>query len=258
MCHFRAADAYVWLHRDRPVDICKVILGMVTAPGSGELPWDRSLCKVKRSHTCSGDLGCQVEKRAADVFNWRAQRQWTALHGFVAQRVRRRYPGGLVMVFRAWEPQKRGVNHVHPVLGYTTPLERAAARYYFELIEAHAVRFGFGPISGRKPSVLTGEQAAAYAAAYCFTASSKGNGQGKRQVQDWMTSEQVTPDRPFWIRPQLMQLSGASMRTARLRRRKWALLTFGGCFELDGLVVDPQTGEVLLEMPPCHIHGPPA
>jgi len=247
---FRAMEAYDRLHAAVPIDVRKVKLGMVTAPGADVLPWDEERCKVPVVHTHSGALRCECEKRAADGWNLRCSREWTRLHARCAQRVERRLGYRPYMVLRAFEYQWRGVLHVHPVLGYSTARERAAADAYLAELEKLAPEYGFGWKSGGGAKVIPAGAAAAYASAYCVGKSSGHGGKRKLTTQEWVTDETaVIPNRPYWVRPDLMQASGYSMRTCRLRRWAWCLVNRSGCVYLDGLIVNVDTWEVVMEYP---------
>ena len=189
-------EAYEHLHATVPVDVRKVKLGMVTAPGADVLPWDEERCKVPGEHKHSGGLGCECDKRAADRWNLRCSREWTRLHTRCAQRVERRLGHRPYMVLRAFEYQWRGVLHVHPVLGYSTARERAAADAYLAELERLAPEYGFGWKSGGGASVLPAGAAAAYASAYCVGKSSGHGGKRKLTPQDWVTDETAVIPKP--------------------------------------------------------------
>jgi hypothetical protein len=154
------------------------------------------------------------------------------------------------MVLRAFEYQWRGVLHVHPVLGYSTTRERAAADAYLAELEKLAPEYGFGWKSGGGAAVIPAGASAAYASAYCVGKSSGHGAKRKLTPQEWVTDETaVIPNRPYWVRADLMQASGYSMRTCRLRRWAWCLVNRSGYVYLDGLIVDLGTGEVVMEYP---------
>lgn len=246
---FRTLEAYDLAvpkgHRSR------VALGMVTAPGSDCLPWDRSSCTHPVGLRCSGDLGCKVQPEAADAFNRDSSRAWSRLHARCAAEVRRSHPkGALRLLARVYEPQARGVNHIHPVLGYSTGPEQAAADHYFRLIAEHAPRYGFGPKSGINPTIIPAARAAAYVTSYL----TKKDGR-KKSLRDWVTDPHyVIPPRPFYSETRLLHSAGVSMRICRLRRHQWALVNHHGWRRvmLDTgatAAMDPATGELLAEIP---------
>jgi hypothetical protein len=72
--------------------------------------------------------------------------------------------GSLVLLARVWELQRRGVLHVHPVLGYATPRQRAAAEHYRERLDTLRCRYDFGYVA-QHVRPMTTSAAAAYLSA---------------------------------------------------------------------------------------------
>jgi hypothetical protein len=128
-----------------------VVVLAVTAPGADELPWDESHCRPLGDHRHSGSLGCRVAPVAAHAWNQSASNRWRRLHRRAYHAVR--WHGvRCTLLVRAFERQRRGVLHVHPVLGFSTPAERHAAGY----LEKFAAHYGFG-FTERRLRKLYGE-----------------------------------------------------------------------------------------------------
>lgn len=202
----------------------------VTAPGADQLPWDRGYCAGLGEHRCSGDLGCQVERRAAKAWNKSAAKRWSSLHRRASVATARLYgPGALWMLCRVFERQARGVLHVHPVFAYATPRQRAAVRHYRECVELWAPDYGFGFV-GRKLRPQPARGAAAYLSAY-FCA-------GKKEKLSLRESV-LSPDMPrsiVHVSTGLTQATGVTMRELRFRRFVWA--RYGWLASVGGDLVD--------------------
>ncbi len=144
----------------------EIVLGAVTAPGAGTLPWDESVCGALGEHEHSGRLGCRVDGRAAREWNDSAPGRWRRLHRRAYQdTVKRCGRGSVWMVARVWEMQTRGVLHAHPVLAYGTALQKAGARCYVERLAQLAPKYGFGFVE-RKVKPQPAVNAAAYLSSY--------------------------------------------------------------------------------------------
>lgn len=211
-----------------------VTAAAITAPGSAALPWACS-----RRHRHYGPSGCRVDRAAATEWNRSAPARWRRMHRTVQQKLKRSGVSVRLLV-RVWEEQKRGVLHVHVVLGYSTPADRAAARLYVQELSDVAERYGFGFVDRKLKQWSAGS--AAYLSSYFVRGRNR-----KASITETVLSENV-PDRVFYVRPALMQASGVSMRSLRLKRRMWAvemgLIHPPGFRRSFGRWVDPVTGEV--------------
>lgn len=189
----------------------------VTAPGvDGGLSWDDNFCAHLGPHKHSGLLGCRTRPAPAGLFNDRAPAWWTELHRQARQAAGRDGSAPPELLARIWEKQKRGVLHLHLVVGYTIPSERAAAdRYVHELAE-RAPRHGFGFVD-RKLEVKEPSQAAAYLSAY-FVAGKRGKLSLTESVQD-----DSMPRSIIYVASWLSRRSGITMRSLRLKRYAWQL-----------------------------------
>lgn len=73
-----------------------IVLGAVTAPGAGELPWDDGACDGLGEHEHSGKLGCRVVSAAARAWNESAPDRWRRLHRRAYQDTVKRFGRGSV------------------------------------------------------------------------------------------------------------------------------------------------------------------
>lgn len=187
----------------------------ITAPGSDAgLTWDEDHCAHLGEHRHSGLLGCRVRPAAAGHFNRYAPSWWTELHRQARQAAKRTVSIAPELLARVWEHQKRGVLHLHLVVGYSTPAERAAVDAYVQELSARAPRHGFGFVD-RKVEVKEPSAAAAYLSSY-FVAGKK----GKLSLRETVQSKQM-PRSIVYVAPWLSRRSGITMRTLRMRRYAW-------------------------------------
>lgn len=193
----------------------QVRLLTITAPGvDAGLSWDEDHCAHLGPHTHSGRLGCRVAAAPAAAWNQLAPRWWRSLHNEASQATLRRVGRRPRLLARPWELQKRGMLHVHPVVGSSTLSERQAADVYQQELAARAARHGFGYVD-RKREVAHPRAAAAYLSSY-FVAGKK----GKMTLREAVTSGDMPPS-IVYVAPELSQRSGITMRSLRLRRYAW-------------------------------------
>ena len=82
----------------------------LTAPGSDQLPWDKSVCGHGPDDECSGSDGCKVDENAAALWHDGLPQRWS---WFVTE-VRRQCGDGVdVQFMKVYEWQERGVLHIH-------------------------------------------------------------------------------------------------------------------------------------------------
>lgn len=211
---FAALEAYEELCR---VPEARVLLLTVTAPGrEGGMRWDESVCSHRGPHRHSGPDGCRVERAASAAWNERAPSWWRELNREASQAAHRATGRRPVLIARPWEMQRRGLLHVHPLLGYSTPAEKAAADAYMRELSARAARHGFGFVD-RKRQIRAPGASAAYLSSY-FVAGKK----GKLSLRETVTS-QAMPVSIVYVKPELSQRSGVTMRSLRLKRYLWRL-----------------------------------
>src|SRR4051812_16227306 len=116
-----------------------VCMCTLTAPGQDVgLVWDRENCTHGSGVTCGREHGCKVLPAAAALWNEKSRGYWRELNRIcklradrAVKRLGHEYKGGLLMY--EWELQKRGVWHLHFLLGMETAVERAWA---FEYVKA--------------------------------------------------------------------------------------------------------------------------
>ena len=187
-----------------------VVMGTVTGPGVDVLPWDEIHCAQLGEHDHSGLIGCRVRRDQAERWNRQATARWRELHSHTTTRCRRdgHRPR---MLARVWELQHRGILHVHPVLAFSTPTERAAARSYFGHLAELAGRYGFGHVD-RKLEPMRARSAAAYLSAYFVTGR-----EGKLTLQESVRFPYM-PTSIVHVSTTLTQASGCTMRALRWRR----------------------------------------
>lgn len=132
--------SHVWAGDQRQKLFCNleafggnVLISAVTAPGSGEMPWDESVCAGLGEHKHSGQFGCRVEHAVAGRWNRAAQAGWRRLH-------RRAYQETI----------------------------RRLARAYLDRLAELAPGYGFGFVDSRRDCVkaMPAQNAAAYLSSY--------------------------------------------------------------------------------------------
>jgi hypothetical protein len=123
------------------------------------------------------------------------------------------------------EPQSRGLDHGHIVLGHATKMEKAFARFFVNALDRFTAEHGLGFVDGYEKALWKqrqyqgpgqAERAARYLSKYV----------SKERAADWLREK--AGQRVFYIAPWLSRTAGASMRIARLGRRLWAS-THGYC-----------------------------
>jgi hypothetical protein len=127
-----------------------------------------------------------------------------------------------VLLARVFEKQRRGVLHVHPVLGFKTPAERHAAHLYALYLAELAGQYGFG-FSERKLASRSPRRVAAYLSSY-FVAGKK----SKLSLQESV----MAPDMPrsiIHVSTVLTQATGVTMRELRFRRFVWFIADRAAC-----------------------------
>lgn len=189
----------------------------VTAPGADVLPWDEVHCERLGPHVHSGLLGCKVRDDAAFAWSLGVQRRWGRLHQAAAIATRRQIGGPWHKVASVWEPQKRGVAHIHPVVLDNTWADRVAADAYFAHLQRLAPSHGFGLV--HKDEIQgdeTARQVAAYLSSY-FVGGKKEKATLRANVNN-----PLLPCRLLHVNPKYTQAAGISMRLLRKVRRYWA------------------------------------
>jgi len=214
----------------------QVAIITVTGPGQDVIPWDRSRCTHPAGERCGGRKGCKAAKGPARWWNVRARWQWRELHRKAAQNVRRRKDGkGLQILGRVWEYQRRGVLHVHVVVGVDQGVNRHAARLYTEQLQRLHGEHGFGWPDG-KWSSYRGQNAAAYLASYFI------EGKGRKATVRETVTEIDVPSQVVYVSTNLTRATGVTMRSLRRDRYMHVLRRE---LERGALVIDVETGELV-------------
>lgn len=179
------------------------------------------------------------DRRAQVAWNLSAPGRWRTLHRRAREACRRR-GHTVTVVSRTWEYQKRGVLHVHVVLGAATLAERHGAHAYVAELASRRAEHDFGfvdrgkkrsPTGRRLLEVIPAERAARYVAKYL----SPLDGAGKPTLSETVTRRDVPPH-VLYVSRDLTAVTGVTMRSLRWRRR---------CFMAR---VDPDTGETYTSM----------
>lgn len=137
-----------------------VVMIAITPPGKNDgLPW--GCTKEHRSRDGKslphnpGKFGCQAEHEAAD--RWAGERgktvatNWKKLRDAARLATKRDgFPTAALVIERVYEPQKRGVPHLHVIAGARTPIEYAAANVFAAHLERLASRHNFGRVDRGK------------------------------------------------------------------------------------------------------------
>jgi hypothetical protein len=132
-----------------------VAMTTLTAPGEeAGLVWDTERCTHAPGEACSGRKGRRVVEAAAELWNRESRKWWRELNRIAKQHADRRLRalgyekrGGLLAY--SWELQKRGVWHLHIVLGMQTAPEREWAPAYVEALREVGPAKGFGFVDAK-------------------------------------------------------------------------------------------------------------
>ena len=181
---------------------------------------------------CSGVRGCRVKaevvERENELFSERRRallnhaRTW-ALRGM--KRAGYEVQASACIVVQTVEPQSRGLDHSHLVLGRATKVEKAFARFFVDALARFAPEHGLGFVDRYNHALWRqreyqgpgqAERAARNLSKYV----------SKQRAADWLREK--AGQRVFYVAPWLSRAAGASMRIARLDRRLWAS-THGYC-----------------------------
>jgi hypothetical protein len=216
-----------------------IVMATITAPGEGRLPWDEAHCSHRRPHQHRGPAGCRVEQRVArewaESLTWR----WEKLRGAARLATRRDLadphtgelgPGPTILE-RAYEPQMRGVPHLHVVLGYRTEAEKDAAHLFVGHLKRLVGQYDFGFADGRGKKKglrnaraietrfdvelrpMGGEDAARYLSNYLTGRNAKKKTSIRQNISD-----PIMPRSLIWLTPALTSsTSGERLQAIRIR-----------------------------------------
>jgi hypothetical protein len=191
--------------------------------------WDTARCSHSPGVPCSGRIGCrvlpEVEKRERD--RW-PERKRAALNMARTDAIRKlkavgysladgeRWPNLLISVT---EDQKRGLPHLHGVLGHTTKLEKAFAKAFLDALPRAARHHGLGFTDRYRFVVQTQSK---YEAGRLRGYITKLTRYLAKDASGAEFLQLHHGERVFYVAPWLTRLSGLTMTTARLCRRVWA------------------------------------
>lgn len=188
----------------------------ITAPGvEGGLPWDRGACLIRRPHRCTGPAGCVVEEFAGDEWSSDQTLRWKMLREAARAAVKRRLDIAPSLIGRVWEPQKRGVAHLHIAVGCKTEEELEAALAFRDELERLAPEYRFGFVS-QKVDPHAPKHAARYVAEY-LTGRQANARERKATIRENVSNPRM-PRSLLWITPALTTVSD-SARLAGMRAR---------------------------------------
>lgn len=201
-----------------------VCMCTLTAPGEAlGLVWDRESCSHSPDVTCGAKRGCRVIPGAAALWNEKSRTYWRELNRVcklradrAVKRLGHEYKGGLLMY--EWELQKRGVWHVHFVLGMETAVERAWAVEYVKAMRELGPSKLFGYVDA-KP--LHSPQPAERAAGYLSKYLAKWNQDGSFEVSE--TVKTAGRSLLNYVSRRLTAKSGVTMRVLRQVRIAWGV-----------------------------------
>lgn len=209
-----------------------VMLLSITAPGQDRLPWS-----CDRDHVHSGKRGCRVKDDAADMWAAEAPGNWRALRDAARLATKRALGVAPTILSRVWEPQKRGVPHLHVVLGVRTFLERRAADHFAAEVERLAPEYLFGE-QVQLTKAMTAREAARYLCGYLLGRSKK-KGTIRENIADprmprslvWSTpalSSLSSSPRIVAMRERIDVAQGTGITIRTLRYARWALAVRNG------------------------------
>jgi hypothetical protein len=191
----------------------------ITGPGKDRLPWDEEHCRahgVGRNHRHSGKRGCRAQQRPVrewcETLSWRWQKLRQAAR--IATKRELGYAPPWVLA-RVWEPQRRGVPHLHLVVPYGSFAEKAAANCFQRHLSRLAGAYDFGTVQD-KLAPIEGREAARYVANYLAGRS------GKKSSIRSNIADPTMPRSLLWLTPKLTRQTLVTMRTLRRARHLWA------------------------------------
>ena len=196
-----------------------VMMIAITAPGADRLPWACS-----RDHVHSGTKGCEVDPEAANAWAANCRKAWSRLRDDARVATIRALNVKPKLLLRVWEPQKRGVPHLHVVLGMGTELEKIAAHRFVDELAARASAHDFGFVEGGTDRSKRREVGPADAARY-LVGYLQGRSKHKGTIRDNIAHPRM-PRQLIWLTPTLTAVTFCTMR--RLRTLRWYLAALRG------------------------------
>jgi len=191
--------------------------------------WDTERCSHGPGVTCSGRIGCRVRReiQESERHAW-PQRKRAALNLARTDAIRAlRRAGYRLQSGEKWpdllmtvtEDQKRGLPHLHGVLGHTTKIEKAYAKAFLDALPRVARLHGLG-FTDRYSFVI--QKQSRYEAGRLRHYITKLSRYLAKDAGGAEFLQLHHGERIFYVAPWLTRLSGYTMTIARLCRRVWA------------------------------------
>lgn len=184
-----------------------VMMVAITPPGTDRLPW---ACTKEHDH--AGPKGCKVDDEAADEWSYTARGNWKHLREAARKATLDAVGLKPTLIERVWEPQKRGIPHLHIVLGMATEPEKIAAHRFVDELDARAAEYDFGFVQ-QKRKVMGAAEASRYLVGYLL-----GRSKRKGTIRENIADPRM-PRSLIWLTPALTSLkrggTGVTMRTLR-------------------------------------------
>lgn len=184
-----------------------VLMIAITPPGTDRLPW---ACTKEHDH--EGPKGCKVDGEAADEWSYAARANWKHLREAARKATMAAVGLKPTLIERVWEPQKRGIPHLHIVLGMATEAEKIAAHRFVDELEARTGEYDFGFVQ-QKREVMGAAEASRYLVGYLL-----GRSKRKGTIRENIADPRM-PRSLIWLTPALTSLkrggTGVTMRTLR-------------------------------------------
>jgi hypothetical protein len=220
----KALDAYCDLY-GREAKVLSFAMTCTARPGW----WDTARCSHSPGVQCSGTIGCRVrpeiERRERNLW---PERKRAALNMARTEAIRKlRKIGYSLETGEKWpdllmsvtEDQKRGLPHLHGVLGHTTKLEKVYAKAFLGALPRAARHHGLG-FTDRYWWVV--QQQSKYEAGRLRHYITKLTRYLAKDAHGAEFLQLHHGERIFYVAPWLTRLSGLTMTIARLCRRVWA------------------------------------
>jgi hypothetical protein len=179
-----------------------------------------------RGAVCSGERGCRVKPKLAErenaLFPERRRELLNHARTWALRAMKRagyEVNASACILVQTVEPQSRGLDHGHLVLGHPSKIEKAFARFFVDALARFSAEHGLGFVDRYNHALwrqrqYQGTGQAARAARYLSKYVSK------ERASEWLREK--VGQRVFYVAPWLSRAAGASMRIARLGRRMWA------------------------------------
>jgi hypothetical protein len=220
----KALDAYCELYADE-AKVLSFAITCTARPGW----WDTARCSHGPAVRCSGTIGCRVhseiEKRERELWPVRKRGALNMARTDAIRKLRK--VGYALLAGETWpnlllsvtEDQKRGLPHLHGVLGHTTKLEKAYAKAFLDSLPRAARHHGLG-FTDRYWWVV--QRQSKYEAGRLRHYITKLTRYLAKDAHGAEFLRLHQGERIFYVAPWLTRLSGLTMTTARLCRRVWA------------------------------------